>query len=439
MGGLKSFLLAGVGPAHRPLAASGLRGVTWRLAEDPLEADLLVLAGLPGPRLTAALLELRRQLPRHIETLWVTGPGGGADPVLSAALAALAPLRITSADPTADIATLVATARPFSDLGVAGNLMTAPVPRLVELDGAGDLASEDLVLSFGPLHPALATPIRLILALDGDQIRDVVRDPGYGSHPIALGAALAARLDPDAPVAAAVVDALLRDGISDIYPLIAASERERAAVLLHTCARHLWLIGMIAAARWLQTAADAARDGRPLLIDIPAFLRSLRLRSAMRLRMRDVGVIDGGTAERARLRGPVARASGAVDDARSDGTLAAAYERLGALVPTTVATAGDDAARFARRLVEADQALALAAAADRAGPLPVVRQDRVELEAPRGRLIVTREDDGSFRVDPPSSSLLDLLPAVLIGTRFADAVVAVDGLDASAEEAEQAA
>jgi Ni,Fe-hydrogenase III large subunit len=159
----------------------------------------------------------------------------------------------------------------------------------------------------------------------------------------------------------------------------------------------------------------------------------------MRLRMRDVGVIDRNMAEQARLRGPVARASGVGDDARADGTLAAAYERLGALVLTTPPAAGDDAARFARRLVEADRALAFAAAADRAGPLPIARQDRVELEAPRGRLIVTRQNDGSFRVDPPSSSLLDLVPAVLIGARYADAVVAVDGLDASAEEAEQAA
>ena len=438
MGGLRSFLLAGVGPVRGPLAASGLRGLKWRLAEDPLEADLLVLAGLPGPRLTTALLELRGQLPRHIETLWVTESGSGVDPALGAALSAHAPLRITPTDRAADVATLAAAGQAFADLGGASELITAPLPRLVELDGVGDLASEDLVLSLGPLHPALATPIRLILALDGEQIRDVVRDPGYAARPIAPGAGLAARLDPDAPVAAGVTEALLHGGISDIYPLIAACERERAALLLHACARHLWLIGMVPAARELQTAADAARDGQPLPMHVPAFLHALRQRSAMRLRMRGVGVIGRSAAERARLRGPVGRASGVGDDARADGTLAAAYDRLGGIALTDAPVAGDDAARFARRLLEADRALVLAAAADRADPVAMTRQDRIELEAPRGRLIVVREKDGSFRVDPPSSALLDLLPAALIGARYADAVVTVDGFDASAEEAEQA-
>lgn len=399
-----------------------------------------MLTGTPGPRLGSALIELRGQLPRHVETLWVTEPGAVADPALGADLAAHAALRMAIADDEPDVPRLLGSARPFAGTAGAAPPVTGPLPRLVELDGAGDLASEDLVVSLGPLHPALATPIRLILALDGEQIRDVVRDPGYAAQPLRPGDRLAARIDPGAPATARLADALLGDGIADVHPLIAASERERAAALLHACARHLWLIGMAPAARALQAVADAARRGEPIRTDLARLLRSPWLRAAMRLRMRGIGEIYRREAERAGLRGPVGRASGMADDARADGTLAAAYERLGGVALSDAPAAGDDAARFARRLLEAERSLALAAAAERAdtGPFPAARGDRVEIEAPRGRLIVTRAHDGSFRVDEPSSALLGVLPAALIAARYADAVVIVDGLDASAEEAEQA-
>lgn len=440
MGGLRSYLLTGVGPWRGRLAAIGLRGVGWRLAEDPFDADLLVVAGSPGARLGAAIAELRVQLPWHVETLWVTASGAPIEPTLAMTLARYAPLRIAQSDRDADIATLVTAARPFEARIGAKEIIDAALPRLVELDGASDLASEDLVLSLGPIHPALATPIRLILALDGEQVRDVVRDPGYAVHVPIPGDPVIACLDPEAPAAARVTAALLHTGVPDVNVAIAACERERASHFLHACARQLWLLGMVPGARELQMAADSARRGDTPASAIPILLRSPRLRTAMRLRMRGIGPVARGDAARAGLRGPVGRASGLSDDARTDGTFAAAYERLGGSPLTDAPTVGDAAARFERRLLEAARALALADAADHAGgsPVAIAQQDRVDIELPRGRLIVSREQGRPMHVDPASAGLLDFLPAMLVGARYADAIAIIDGIDASAEEAERA-
>ena len=249
-----------------------------------------------------------------------------------------------------------------------------------------------------------------------------------------------ARLDPEAPAAARVTAALLHQGLPNVNAAIAACERERASLFLHACARHLWLLGMVSGARELQTAADTARRGGTLATAIPILLRSRRLQSAIRLRMRGIGSIARADAAQAGLRGPVGRASGLHDDARTVGTLASAYERLGGSVLADAPTGGDDAARFERRLLEAERAMALANAAEGADSAQVAlaQQDRVEMELPRGRLIVSRESDSSLLVDPSSAGLLEFLPAMLIGARYADAIAIIDGIDASAEEAERA-
>ncbi|PLS75667.1 MAG: hypothetical protein CYG61_05955, partial [Actinobacteria bacterium] len=115
--------------------------------------------------------------------------------------------------------------------------------------------------------------------------------------------------------------------------------------------------------------------------------------------------------------GPVARACGLGEDARQ---LDRTYQELGF---TPVRTDGGDAwARWRQRLAEAAQALDLAqrAAERRTTPLGVV-------ESPRGPL--------SAEAATPSASLLRLVPGVMVGRDWGDAVAAVASLDIDLEEA----
>lgn len=443
MGGLIRYVLAGVGPARATLEAAAHAG--WLREDDPHAADVLVIAGVPGELLAAALRELREQLPRSIATLWVTHPAEAIPAALAASLASHAPLLETRLADDASLATLCTAARQLttsagSAPSTAGLTASGRPARLVEIAGQSDLATEDLVLSLGPVYPALATPLRLVLALDGEQVRHVVREAGYGQRPLPPGlderAALAWRCDPDAPATAALAATLLWDG-GEMREAAARAEQERAGVLLRSCARHLELLGLIPAGRALRVlAARAARreETEPTALAIVAAARSTPARLAARLRMRGVGRMSRERASSLGLSGPAARASGLRTDARADGTLAPLYAAAGFMIETAE-QAGDDAARWRQRLAEAAQALRLAAALRQAPEMRTDPSARVELESPRGRLVATLAN-GTVTIGSPSRALLGALAGAIVGARYADALISVDGFDASAEEAE---
>lgn len=114
--------------------------------------------------------------------------------------------------------------------------------------------------------------------------------------------------------------------------------------------------------------------------------------------------------------GPVARAAGIAEDARSDDP---AYRDLG-FTPVLQAE-GDAAARWRQRLAEAAQSLELAAHAGE-------RHTAVlgYVESPRGRL-----EPGSA----PTTRLLGLIPRLIEGREWGDAVAALVSLDLDLEEA----
>lgn len=446
MGGLTRYVLAGVGPARAAVEAAAQPG--WLREDDPYGADVLVIAGVPGELLAAALRELREQLPRSTATLWVTHPAEAIPAALAASLASHAPLLAARLGDDASLVTLCTTARQLttsagSAPSTAGLTTSGGPARLVEIAGESDLATEDLVLSLGPIHPALATPLRLVLALDGEQVRHVVRESGYGQRPLPPGLderdALAWRCDPDAPATAALAAALLWDG-GDLREAAARAERERAGVLLRACARHLELIGMVPAGRSLRHLAERAarhEDADAVALAVLAFARSAPARLAARLRLRGVGRLSRESVESLGVSGPAARASGVQTDARADGTLARLYADAGFAIRSGE-DSGDDAARWRQRLAEAAQAVRLASALRGA---PATRLDpcaRVELESPRGRLTVER-GPGTVAIGSPSRALLGALTGTIVGARYADAIVVIDGFDASAEEAELSA
>lgn len=133
---------------------------------------------------------------------------------------------------------------------------------------------------------------------------------------------------------------------------------------------------------------------------------------------RNVGMVDAAALE-GLAAGPVARAAGLPEDARSEDPT---YRELG--FQPIVQSEGDAAARWRQRLAEASQSLDLA---ERAG----ARRTTVTgfVESPRGRL---------DRKSAATTRLLPLLQVLLSGVEWGDAVTTLVSLDLDLEEAAQA-
>ena len=152
--------------------------------------------------------------------------------------------------------------------------------------------------------------------------------------------------------------------------------------------------------------------------DAPAIrglARALALTQVLRWSTKGVGVLAGEMIAGLGL-GPVARAAGLAEDGRSHDP---AYRALG--FQPIVQQGADAAARWRQRLEEAAQSLDLA---NRAGERTTVPTGQVE--APRGRL-----EAGSS----PAGRLLPLLPGLLQGLEWGDAITALVSLDLDLEEA----
>lgn len=147
---------------------------------------------------------------------------------------------------------------------------------------------------------------------------------------------------------------------------------------------------------------------------VTRFARLLEWTQVLRWSTADVGHLD--TAQLAGLGlGPVSRAAGLAEDLRAEDP---AYQRLG--FEPLVGTGADAAARWRLRLAEAAQSLDLAARASNFDTTPTGR-----VESPRGRL----EADSA-----PGVRLLTLVPELLSGLEWGDAVAALVSLDLDPEE-----
>jgi hypothetical protein len=153
----------------------------------------------------------------------------------------------------------------------------------------------------------------------------------------------------------------------------------------------------------------AAGDGD----EIRALERTLRRRGFLGWSTRGVGVVESDSLEG--ISGPVARASGASVDSRSEDQT---YRQLG--FEPVAHDAGDVAARWMQRIEEAAQALDLA---ERAGEARTGGSGISE--SPRGTLT---ERGG------PSPAIARLIPSMLAGMEWGDAVATVVSLDLDMSE-----
>ncbi|MGI8758948.1 MAG: hypothetical protein ACR2K0_06535 [Acidimicrobiales bacterium] len=411
-----------VGAGGRPAAEELwlLRGV--RVVDHPRAAAVLVVVG----RLTRALLHpaliVHDQMPAPRATVWWPVGDGGAE--LIAALPDVVTARVGDGDGLRELfADLVAGRRPsgppalpdmeaakwrgVGPYGHGGTGMTGGVPfgrplagRAPDPDG---MQLDQLPLSVGPLFPPLPPGLVLHVELQGD----VVRQATLGDNPF--------RTWPGDPAPGPLDTEVFLEARS-APASVATLEVARARHHLRWLARVLRLHGL--AARSLRALA-LARSLSPADHDAVAALartlgrsRSLASATAGRGVVHRLGTGSPG--------GPVARAGGRATDARVEDR---AYKGLG--FEPVVHDSGDAWARLRQRAAEAVQALDLAR---RAGER--IRHPGAALEGPRGRL--------AAGCPLPSSTLASLLPELLAGQEWGDAMTTVASLDLDMEEAAMA-
>lgn len=475
------FVLAGRGTARLAPALDRLAlDPRLRFVDSPRQANVLLLAGGAASRLLRPALRVHDQMSRPRGTVWWL-PGEERSPAalrLARTLGLAAgdlvdPDRPDHADPAGgaeavaraivrrhrELVTGVRATEPavlpdeepapwrgVGPFGQGGEGMMGGVPygRPMAMRGpdlSDGLELDRLPVRLGPFYPPLPSGLVLDLDLQGDVIQAVTVGANPFDRPAWRGDGDRHGRDGD-PFAAALTRPV---------PL-AVLERARARHHLRWLARVLALLGLdalgrrvlglsLACAPVTARVADAA-EGNPA-DDLEPPRRAVEdLARRLRSRISPItppwglaGATRGvGRIARSRLAGlgPVARAAGLPDDARSDDP---AYRALGfePIVQRSEDAEGGDAwTRLLQRLDEAVQALDLALRAARAGD-PTVGGPGVvgsagrAIEGPRGRLI-----PGG---DPPSARLLALVAELLEGLEWGDAVVALASLDLDLEEA----
>lgn len=410
-------VFAAVGAGGRALAdeAALLPGV--RLVDSPRAANVLLIVGAVTPPLRRPLLGIHDQLPTPRATVWwpggavggrpasalpdlVVGPPGDGDHLRSVFADLLSGER--RSEPPALPDQEAAEWRGVGPFGQGGTGMTGGVPygrplatRAPDPDG---LELDQLPLRVGPLFPPFPPGLILEIELQGD----VVRQATVGDNPFTGGIE-----GEDSPA----LDTALFVGALDKPTLIAELEVARARHHLCWAARTLRLHGLGSEAlRLLGRARSLAPADRAAVESLAQ--RIARSRS-LAWATRGVGVLEPDDV----TGGPVARATGLAVDARLHDP---SYQGLG--FSPVVHGAGDARDRLRQRLAEAVQALELA---ERAGSQ--LRRPGPPLEGPRGPL---------GRGDPlPSVALLGLLPRLLAGQEWGDAMTVVASLDLDLEEA----
>jgi hypothetical protein len=378
------------------------------LRDSPRAADVLLLAGPLSAELLPAVEAAHDAMSHPRATVvWGAGEAAGAlaerfgsavvvgdevDPVGAIARThreLLAGRRPSEAPVLPDVDP--APWRGIGPYGQGGKGMTGGVPygrplpeRADDRDG---LTLDQLPVRIGPLFAPFPAGLCLDVKLQGDVIQEV--------EVVDLRATAADGLDP-----------FVR-ATSEPVPIVEL-ETARARELLRWAAHALRIHGLGSLGlRVLRSAATVGPGDADL---IAAVERAVRRSGLLRWAARGVGRIEpavmAGTGA-----GPLARASGLIEDARLED---AAYRQIG-FEPVTLEE-GDAAARWRQRLAEAAQALRLAEAAGSrsAGPGPI--------ESPRGRI-----EPGS----PPSDLATALLPDLLVGMEWGDAVTTVLSLDPS--------
>ncbi|NOY16152.1 MAG: hypothetical protein GXP23_04300 [Gammaproteobacteria bacterium] len=328
-----------------------------------------------------------------------------------------------------------------------------------DLPRSGDgLPMEWIEAPFGPFFPGLPSGLLLTLTLDGDTVagsnarslienRELLQSSSMdtGSFVEQLTS-----FDPLAPVTYRYLACRVLENIAGMdvsantaYARIGALERERIASHLGWLALFAqqtgfdWLMRRTASLQLKFQHADLEQ----IVALKPAILTlTKRLQRTPLLKSRMAGV--GLLATDATLRGPVARATGIGDDARSADKVCTT---LG--FKTVSRKTGDALARLHVRLDEIIHSLALIEAAGAIElPVPAIIGEisgtgEAVVETPRGvarlRLTLEMGKVTTAQLDTPSTHHLALINPLIEQQELGDALLAVSSLDLSPWEVRQ--
>lgn len=392
-----------------------------RLVDTPRAADVLLVAGAFPVELTEPLARAHDAMAHPRATVFWTL--GGPPPALAASLQH--PIIVEEGGDVAEAArsahydvlngarasepdvlpdTDPAAWRGVGPYGQGGSGMTGGTPYgrpMAELGDDRDGLRLDVVpLRIGPFFPRFPSGLVLDVKLAGD----LVFEATLGENPFAGPAVqtVTAHFRMEAFTRA------LTEPVS-IAELELTRARQHLRWLAHALVTHqLSALGQ----RTLRLAARLTPEDAPALNRLA---RMIEFTQINRWSTSGVGLLRADVLNGLGV-GPVARAAGLADDLRIDDPH---YRRLG--FEPVVSKDGDAAARYRQRLTEAAQSLALAA---RAGDLQTEPVGRVE--SPRGRL-----EPGSS----PTDRLLPLVPQLIQGLEWGDAVTALTSLDLDLDEA----
>lgn len=293
--------------------------------------------------------------------------------------------------------TSVAAWRGVGPYGQGGSGMTGGVPygrpmaeRAPDRDG---LELDQLPLRIGPYFNAFPAGLILDVQLQGDVVQEAV-----------------VSAEPVSPLPA-IFSAALDNPVS-----ITAIECARAQEQLRWLAHALRVYGLSSLGdRTLRLALQIAADRVGIadtVVELQAIVRRIQRSGLLWWTARGVGVLSRNAVADQGL-GHVARASGVPDDARTDEP---AYRALGFKpIVNAAGSVGDASARLRQRLAEAVQSLDLAARAN--GSLA---WGHGYVEGPRGRVTHT---------ECPDTRLYELLPNLLRGMEWGDAVTTIVSMD----------
>lgn len=449
-----------------------------RPADSPHHADLLVVVEPITDKLLDAVLETYGNLasPRHVV---VVGPCGIEQYGVDAPFVRLEDhLPVTARVAGADI---TGGARSTADAITRAirrerhRERIEPPPRepeetLIPIRAASEkeIATEDLVLSIGPVQRVTAGPVRLLLVMDGEQVVRAEVRSGYAEREIERlfrsrswsdGVSLATLLDPLAPLSGRSAYLQALESLHGIVPPPRGRLlRERALRIERATSHAFWLVRfsdllaydrLIAEARRIASGLAAMAsppealipggwdrhvDARSARHRDPAGLREaiarltewLRSDRLFGLRTREVGVLPASRAREVGVSGPILRASETAEgDARAR-TLARLEQMSDDLV---------QAARFLDLLPEGRER------AHWSDAPPPVGAAESQVPGPRGTITLQLESQGGYqphsvRWARPSALHLAMVPELLPGHTLPDALATVASLDLSMAEAD---
>lgn len=391
------------------------------LVSTPRHATVLLVAGRVPRSLSRPLAQLHDQVPHPRASVRWTGSPSGPDDVVSAAVPRVGAdgdvvttivsrhRALLSGDlPSEEDMLPAEPPNPWRGVGphgqggegmMGGTPYGRPMP--MAADDRDGLMLDQLSVRVGPFLPMLPPGLALDVRLQGDVVQraspvNAFRDDGE--------APAGGRLDP-----AGAFERALSEPVA-----VADVEVARARHHLRWLAHALVVHGLPAlAARVLRLTLSV---GPGQAAAVARLRRALARAGALGWAGAGVGRIEPAELGGQRL-GPVARAAGIRVDARRDDP---SYAGLGFELITH--SGGDARGRLDQRLAEAEQALRLAARARVEGRLT----EPGRVEGPRG---------ARFEGRTPTGALVDLLPALLEGLEWGQAVTAVTSLDLDMQEA----